>query len=116
MTRFNRLTTALLAAGLTTGSLLAATTASAAERISTPNGIAVRYSPNELTNSYATEKLYRNLKLAAREACGDGPTLRSLTERIQEERCVDQVLASVVQKINQPMLTSLHESRLGKVG
>ena len=116
MTRSLQPLNALLAAGMIAGLLLAATDARAADRTPTRDGIAVRYSPSELASSSATESLYRNLKLAAREVCGDGPTLRSLEERIQEQRCVEQVLASVVHKINQPMLTSLHESKSGKVG
>ena len=116
MTRSFQPLNALLAAGTITGLLLAATDATAADRIPARDGIAVRYSSNELNSSAATESLYRNLKLAAREVCGDGPTLRSLEERIQEQRCVEQVLASVVLKINQPMLTSLHASKTSKVG
>jgi len=116
MTRSFKPFKVLFAAGVMTGSLLAATGAGAADRKPIHDGIAVRYSLADLTSSSATESLYRNLRLAARAACGDGPTLRSLTERIQEQRCVEQVLASAVHRINQPMLTSLHESKSSKVG
>ena len=105
----------LLAAGVMTGTLFAAA-ANAANSVPTHDGIAVHYSAAELTSDAATQHLYRRLELAAREACGDGPTLRSLNERIQENRCVEKVLANAVAKINQPMLTSLHASRSNKVG
>jgi UrcA family protein len=116
MTRTFQRSSVLLSAGLIAGLLLAATAARAADRTPTHDGIAVRYSPSELASGESTERLYRNLKLAALEVCGDGPTLRSLTERIQEKRCVEQVLANAVRKINQPVLTSLHESKISKVG
>jgi len=116
MTRSFQPLKALLAAGTLTGLMLTATGAHAADRIPTRDGITVRYSANELSSSSATESLYRNLKFAAREVCGDGPALRSLTEHIQEQRCYEQVLASAVRKINQPVLTSLHASRTSKVG
>ena len=116
MTRSFQPLKALLAAGTITGLMLAATDARAADRVPTREGIAVRYSSNELGSSSATESLYRNLKIAAREVCGDGPTLRSLSERIQEQRCYEQVLASAVARINQPMLTSLHAAKTSKVG
>jgi UrcA family protein len=116
MTRSYQPFNVFLAAGLMTGLLLAATVARAADRSPTREGIVVRYSPSELATSGATERLYGNLKIAAREVCGDGPTLRSLMERIQEQRCYEQVLANAVRKINQPVLTSLHESKSSKVG
>jgi len=99
-----------------TGLLLAAPDAHAADRSPARDGIVVRYAPSELASRESTERLYGNLKLAAREVCGDGPTLRSLTERIQAQHCYEQVLADVVRKINQPVLTSLHESKGNKVG
>lgn len=116
MTRSCQPINMFLAAGLTTGLALAATNAQAADRSPTRNGIVVRYAASELATSEATEHLYANLKIAAREVCGDGPTLRSLTERIQEQRCYEQVLANAVRKINQPVLTSLHEAKSSKVG
>jgi hypothetical protein len=48
--------------------------------------------------------------------CDSTATLRSLTERIQSESCYEKVLASVVQQIDQPMLSSLHAAKTSKVG
>ena len=116
MTRTFQPLNVFLTAGVITGLLLASTAARAADRSPTRDGIVVRYSPSELASRESTERLYGNLKLAAREVCGDRPTFRSLTERIQAQHCYEQVLADVVRKINQPVLTSLHESRGSKVG
>ena len=116
MTRTFQPLTAFVAAGLLTGSLLAAPVAGAAELSATHDGYLLRYSPAELASSADAENVYRKLKFAAREVCDSGATLRSLTERVQSERCYQKVLASVVQKIDQPMLTSLHAADSSKVG
>jgi|KBSSwiStaDraftv2_1062776.scaffolds.fasta_scaffold1127942_1 UrcA family protein len=116
MTRSFQPTTAFIAAAVLTGSLLTAPVASGAEVSATHDGYRIRYSPSELANSADAENIYRKLKFAAHRVCDSGATLRSLSERIQAERCVEKVLASVVQKIDQPLLSSLHASRTSKVG
>ncbi len=105
-----------IAAGAISCTLLAAPAAQAAEMSPTSEGFLIRYAPSELDNSSDAENVYRKLKFAAREVCATGATLRSLSERVQSERCYQQVLASVIQKINRPMLTSLHQSKGSKVG
>jgi len=116
MTRSFQPATTLIAAAVLTGALLAAPAASAAEVSATHDGYRIRYSPSELENSADAENIYRKLKFAARQVCESGATLRSLSERIQSERCVEKVLASVVQEIDQPLLSSLHASHTSKVG
>jgi UrcA family protein len=98
------------------GILLAAGTASAADMKSVADGIVIKYSPDELADAGDAENLYRKLKSASRKVCGDGPGVRTLLEHNQVERCYEQVLADVVRKINQPLLTSIHQSRSSKVG
>ena len=39
-----------------------------------------------------------------------------MSERTRANRCYEQTLADVVSKINRPMLTSVHDSKLNKVG
>ena len=116
MTRSFQPTTAFIAAAVLTGSLLTAPVASGAEVSATNDGYLLRYSPAELASSADAENVYRKLKFAARQVCDSTATLRSLSERIQSERCYEKVLASVVQQIDQPMLSSLHAAKTSKVG
>jgi len=116
MTRRFHSFNAFLAAGVLTGALLAAPPARGAEMSATSDGILIRYAPSELDNSLDAQNLYHKLKFAAREVCHSGATLRSLSERVQAERCYEKVLSSVIQKINRPVLSSLHASELDKVG
>jgi UrcA family protein len=115
MTRSLRPFTVSIAVGLVACSFLAAPAAQAAELSQTSGGYVVRYSPAELANSADAASVYRKLKFAAREACRSGATIRSLTERVQSDRCYEKLLASVVREIDQPMLTSLHEANIDKV-
>jgi UrcA family protein len=108
--------TLLIAAGAIAGTLLAAPAAGAAELKSTSDGYLVRYSPGELTNRTDAANVYRKLRYAAREVCESGAIGRSLGERVQTERCTEKLLARLVQQIDQPMLTSLYQSDIDKVG
>jgi len=99
----------LIVAGAVAGTLLAAPVAGAAELSPVSDGYRVRFSPSELTNSSEAAKVYRKLRFAAREVCESGAIGRSLAERVQTERCTEKVLAALVRKIDQPMLTSLYQ-------
>jgi len=116
MTRTFQPLTVFVSAAALTGALCAAPAAGAAELSATNDGYVLRYSPAELARSADAENVYRKLKFAARQVCDSNATLRSLTERVQSDRCYEKVLASVVQKIDQPMLTSLHAAKTSKVG
>jgi UrcA family protein len=105
-----------IAVGIIAGCLLAAPAVNAADLSPTSDGYRVRYSPSELTNSSQAEDVYHKLKFAAREVCESGAIGRSLAERVKTERCTEKLLASLVQQIDQPMLTSLYESEISKVG
>jgi UrcA family protein len=101
--------TALLAA------LLIATGAGAADRTATSADIAVKYSGVQLANEAEAEALYKKLRAAARAVCDDNAGgHRTLEIRARAEKCVKQVLADAVQKIDQPVLTTVHESRRGR--
>jgi UrcA family protein len=80
------------------------------------DGIAVKYSQEELTNSADAENLYRKLKQASRKACGLDGGFLNLQEHTRAQKCYDETLAEVVRKIDRPLLTSLHESKTSKVG
>lgn len=92
--------------------LLAAGTAGAADRTATSADIAVKYSQVQLSNEADAEALYKKLRSSARAVCDDNAGgHRTLEVRARAERCVNQVLADAVRKINQPLLTALHESK-----
>jgi len=102
---------AILASAL----LLAAGTAGAADRTATSADIAVKFSEVQLNSEADAEQLYKKLRSAARAVCDDNAGgHRTLEVRTRAEKCVNQVLADAVHKINQPMLTALHESKTGK--
>jgi UrcA family protein len=92
--------------------LLAAGSAGAADRTATSADIAVRYSQVQLANEADAENLYKKLRSSARAVCDDNAGgHRTLEVRSRAEKCVNQVLADAVRKINQPLLTTLHESK-----
>jgi UrcA family protein len=97
--------------------LLVAAGASAADRTATSADIAVKYSDVQLANEADAETLYKKLRAAARAVCDDNAGgHRTLEVRARAEKCVKQVLADAVQKIDQPLLTTVHQSRGGKTG
>jgi UrcA family protein len=89
----------------------------AADKNSKVDGIAVRFAQDALDNPEEAAKVYAKLKLASRKACGLGGGFLNMSERTRAYRCYDQTLADVVSKINRPMLTSVHDSKVNnKVG
>ena len=53
----------------------------------------------------------------SRKVCGLSRRLpEHVRERTRANRCYEQTLADVVRKIDRPMLTSVHDSKLNKVG
>jgi UrcA family protein len=95
--------------------LFAAGNAGAADRTATGNDIAVRFSDQQLNGPADAEALYKKLRAAARSVCdADAGGHRTLEVRSRVDRCMKTVLADAVSKINQPLLTSVHEARTGK--
>ena len=101
---------------ITIAALAVAPAAFAAKGNSQIDGIAVRFSQEALDNPEDAAKVYAKLKLASRKACGLVGGFLNMSERTRAERCYEQTLADVVSKINRPMLTSVHDSKLNKVG
>ncbi len=100
---------------LATALLLAAGSAGAADRTATSADIAVKFSQVQLNNEADAEQLYKKLRSAAKSVCDDNAGgHRTLEVRNRAEKCVNQVLADAVKKIDQPLLTALHESKTGK--
>jgi len=93
--------------------LLAAGSAGAADRTATSADIAVKYSQVQLDNEADAENLYKKLRSSARTVCDDvAGGHRTLEVRARAEKCVNAVLADAVRKINQPLLTTVHESKV----
>jgi UrcA family protein len=95
--------------------LMIATSASAGDRTATSADIAVKYSDVQLTSAAEAETLYKQLRSAARAVCDDNAGgHRTLEVRARADKCVKQVLGDAVKKIDQPLLTTVHESRSNK--
>ena len=95
--------------------LLAAGNAGAGDRTATSADIAIKFSEVQISNEADAEVLYKKVKSAARAVCDDtAGGHRTLEVRARTEKCVNQVLADAVRRINQPMLTALHETRTAK--
>ena len=92
---------------LTTGSMVAAGVAAAADRLDGDPGITVRYSRAELATPRGTALLYARLKLAAQQACPGGEALDPM-RAVPGRACYDAALATAVAHIQQPRLTALH--------
>ncbi|HEU4779414.1 MAG TPA: UrcA family protein [Steroidobacteraceae bacterium] len=90
----------------------------AAEPEGTPRRITVSYQDTAFATKAGTTNVYRKLKLAAHKVCGIAPGIGRLTlaQHIQAQECVDVALADAVQRINRPMLTSVHESSARDLG
>jgi UrcA family protein len=95
--------------------LRAAGTAGAADRTATSADIAVKFSQVQLNSEADAEALYKKLRSAARAVCDDNAGgHRTLEVRARAEKCTSQVLADAVRRIDQPMLSALHETKVSK--
>jgi len=101
---------------VTIAALTSAPATFAANGSSKADGIAVRFAAEDLDNPEDAAKVYAKLKRASLKACGLVGGFLNMSERTRANRCYEQTLADVVSKINRPMLTSVHDSKLNKVG
>jgi UrcA family protein len=89
----------------------------AAETTGNPPHISVTYQDTAFATQAGTANVYRKLKSAARKVCGLGAGDKlTLDQRTRAEACVDAALTDAVQRINRPMLTSVHESSARALG
>lgn len=89
----------------------------AAETTVDPPCISVAYQDTAFATEKGTANVYRKLKMAARKVCGLAPgNALSLVQRTQAQECVDAAIADAVQRINRPMLTSVHEASARDLG
>jgi UrcA family protein len=89
----------------------------AAEAAINPPRISVSYQDTDFATEKGTANIYRKLKSAARKVCGLGAGgALTLDERTRAEKCVEVALADAVQRINRPMLTSVHDASARDLG
>lgn len=89
----------------------------AAEPEGNPPRITVSYQDTAFATQSGAANVYRKLKLAARKVCGLAPgAALTLDQRTKAQACVDSALADAVQRINRPVLTSVHESSARDLG
>ena len=86
------------------------------DRTATACDIAVKYSGEQLSNEADAQALYKKLRIAARAVCDDnaGGHRHAGGDALAPQKCVKQVLADAVRKIDQPLLTTVHESKTNK--
>jgi UrcA family protein len=82
-----------------------------------PPRVSVSYQDTEFATRQGTANIYRKLQMAARKVCGLAPggTL-TVDQRTSATKCAEGALADAVQRINRPMLTSVHESSSRDLG
>jgi UrcA family protein len=90
----------LLSAGLT--SRLALATPATYE-----TSTVVRYADLDLSQPEGAKALYRRIKIAARQACGD-PDIRDLRLYARYRECYEHAVASAVEKVKSWRVSELH--------
>jgi UrcA family protein len=97
--------------------LVIAAGAGAADRTATAPDISAKYSDVQVNSEADAEALYKKLSYAARKACGANfNSMRPAEERKHAAQCVEQALEKAVRKINQPLLTTVHQASTDKSG
>jgi UrcA family protein len=93
--------------------MVASTTQAAESGDSAPQKV-VSYRDLNLTNSDGVAVLYRRIKGAANEVCGNAEQIRELARVAAANACVDKATSQAIAAVNSPMLTSLFLSKTGK--
>jgi len=111
-----RLTAGAAAIGATFLMLLTVDVRAAEAEINPPR-VSVSYQQTDLATEKGSAKVYRKLKLAAHKVCGLSLDARlTLEERGRALKCADAALADVVQRLDRPMLTSVHAASARELG
>jgi UrcA family protein len=87
--------------------------AQAEQSVDAPAHMAVSYADLNLNSDAGIAVLYKRLKYAARQVCGDGDTT-SLSRGQDTTQCINNAMSQAVAQVNSPMLTSLYEAKTGK--
>ena len=82
-----------------------------------PSKVIVHYSETAFDTAEGTAGVYRKLKTAARRVCGIQDAGRvTVDQGIKSRDCFDKALADAVQRIDRPMLTSVHSKYSRQLG
>jgi UrcA family protein len=73
----------------------------------------VSYRDLNLNNSEGIDVLYKRIRSAAHDVCAD-PLRYDLSES-KLKPCIDDAMSRAIEQVNSPMLTSLYQSKGGKV-
>jgi UrcA family protein len=84
-----------------------------AQQADAPAHVAVSYADLNLNSDAGTAVLYRRLRQAARQVCGDFDTTNLARGRITTN-CINNAMSQAVAQVNSPMLTSLYAAKTGK--
>ena len=90
-----------------------ASVAPAHESADAPAHMTVSYADLNLNSDAGIAVLYKRLRHAARQVCGDmDPT--SLARGLETMKCINNAMSQAVAQVNSPLLTSLYEAKTGK--
>jgi UrcA family protein len=84
-----------------------------AQQADAPAHMTVSYADLNLNSDAGIAVLYRRLRHAARQVCGDWDTT-SLSRGLEAMACINKAMSQAVAQVNSPMLTSLYEAKTGK--
>ena len=85
------------------------------EPSTTPPSITVSYSDAAFGTRDGTARVYKKLRNAARKVCGMSPGVQlALDRQVAGQKCLEKALADAVQRIDRPMLTSVHSTAARK--
>jgi UrcA family protein len=74
--------------------------------------IKVKYSDLNLDTQAGAAVLYKRIRYAAHQVCGD-VDLRELERFAQAQACIDRAVSSSVKAVRSPMLTSEYNAHIG---
>lgn len=78
-----------------------------------PAHMTVSYADLNLNSDAGISVLYKRLRHAARQVCGDWDTT-SLSRGLATAACINKAMSEAVAQVNSPMLTGLYNAKTGK--
>jgi len=111
-----RVSSGVAALALTCLTLICMDTRAADVTPDTPT-VTVKYAETAFSTQAGAADVYRRLKFAARNVCSvNNAGMLALDRRIAAQKCADKALGEAVNRIDRPMLSSVHASSAHSVG
>ena len=82
-----------------------------ADTILEPRSVTVHFEDLDTNNAHGAAVLYRRIKAAAEDVCGNLTSTRSLTLLARYSSCVEGAISGAVAKVNRPLLTDYAVAR-----